>query len=86
MLAVALCLTAACVLAWALSRLNPFIDYRWRYLLAGAALLSLFLPLRRFSLALMSGCVLALLCIDYPTGYGYLSWDHMHGNGRRFML
>lgn len=81
-LSISLALTAACVLTWMACRLNPEIDYPWRYILAGAALLSLVLPWRVGSLALATGCILALLSIDYPSGYGYLSWDRMHGNGR----
>ena len=70
------------MLTWTASRLNPGIDYPWRYILAGAALISLVLPWRVYSLTLATGCVLALLVIDYPSGYGYLSWDRMHGNGK----
>ncbi len=73
-LSIGLCMAAAVVLVWAASRINPDIGYRWRYILAASALLSLALPFRAWSTTLAAGAILALLAIDYPTGYGSQVW------------
>ena len=81
-LSIVLCMAVALVLVWTAGRANPGIDYWWRYILAAAAVLSLALPFRAWSTALATGCILALLGIDYPTGYGELSWFPRDWNGK----
>ena len=73
-LSMSLCVAVAVVLVWAASRMNPGLDYWWRYILAAGALVPLVLPLGAWSTTGVTVCISALLMITYPTGYGSLPW------------
>jgi hypothetical protein len=73
-LSIPLSLAAAVVLVWAAYRANPNVGYWWRYALAAGALISLALPFGAWSSTAARGCIIALLAITYPTGYGSLPW------------
>jgi len=79
-----LCLAAAFVLVWAAYRMDPRLDLWWRYALAAGAVLCLVLPLRGWSSATVTACVLGLLAITYPRGYGYSPWFKASWDQRAF--
>ena len=75
-----LCIAAAFVLVWVAYRMDPHLDYLWRYTLAVGALLFFLLPFGSWSSATATACVLGLLTITYPRGFGYLPWFNASWN------